>query len=56
MLVIVKLSESKLQVPIDSSLELARVEDFSSNSYDRHILMTSLVITLHFTMSRSWSR
>ena len=26
----------KTQVPIDSFLELARVEDFSSNSYDRH--------------------
>ncbi len=26
----------KTQVPIDSSLELARVEDFSSNSYDLH--------------------
>jgi hypothetical protein len=42
----------KTQVPIDSSLRLARVEDLSSNSYDRHYSDDVVSITLHFTMSR----
>jgi len=35
-LVLAKLSESKLKYPSTHPLELASVEDFSSNSYDRH--------------------